>query len=788
MKLFRSTILTALLLLTLCTGCASDRVTGKSGQNIDSTAALKLIRSISMTQDADTVTVAVRGNAPLTYTSVKQPSPLAVILYFPATAFESSMEPVSDGNETIGAISTAELTEKGHTARIKIALKSDVSYKVVRDDADLKVVFARSPAEKAAEAALSNADDTPAGGVAVAALEVKDTASGSAKVKTGVEEKNPSTVPAVAKQGGKAIRPSWVNRIDFSSEEAGKSTVVIGTTRPIEYTLTKTADKILELNLLETRIPKYRRRPLITTRFPSAVDMIIPSQSPGNTTTFAIRMRESVPYFVEQTDDILMIHFEASSIPPRPFDPSRLPAWQSAMTKEPQSGPALDGPVQTVSEQAAVPEAEAARAYMKPGKHYTGQKIALDFYDTDIKNVFRILMQISGNNFAVDKDVTGKVTLSLDNPVPWDQVLDLILKMNGLGKIKEGNIIRIARQETLTKEEEQIRAKFEARQKARQQVKALEPLTTEYIAVSYSNAKNDILPHLEKIITKDRGSLSVDERTNQIIITDTPDKIAKARRIVQQIDKVTPQVIIEARIVETSTNFSKEIGTKWGVNGGIDNSDTNAGVGPQRGFDVLGGTYGWNMAMNLPTAAAGTIGINFARIGGSALMLDAQLMAMESLQQGKIISAPKVVTLDNKTAMIKQGFEYPYQEKDDDGDITIEFKEIDLKLEVTPHITSDNRISLKVLISKKDIYVLTEEAPALTTKEAQTELLVNDGETFVIGGIIKSNTTFTEAGVPGLMKIPFLRWLFKSDKKNNTKEELLIFITPRIVQLEQRKM
>lgn len=786
MKLFRSTILTALLLflVTLFAGCASDKVAGKGGQNIDKTAASKLIRGISMIQDSDTVTVTVQGNMPLTYTSVKQPSPLAVILYFPATTFDNVTESGIAGNETITSISTAALTENGNTARIKIALKNDVSYKVVREDADLKVVFARSLVE-ISEADLADTVDNPPVPVTT---EIIDTAPASGSINKSTQEYKQPEVPVMAKQSVSDGRPAWVNRIDFSSEEAGKSTIIIGTTRPIEYTLTKTADKTLALNLSETKIPKYRQRPLITTRFPSAVDMIVPSQSSGKTTTIAIRMRESVPYFVEQTDDILMIHFDASSIPPRPFDSSRLPAWQSAMTEGSQSGLAPKVALQAAPEQTVVSEAEEIRPYMKARKQYSGQKIALDFYDTDIKNVFRIMMQISGNNFAVDKDVTGKVTLSLDNPVPWDQVLDLILKMNGLGMVKEGNIIRIAKQETLTKEEDQIRSKFEARQKAKKQVKALEPLATEYIAVSYSNAKNDILPHLEKIITPDRGSLSVDERTNQIIITDTPDKIAKARQIVQQIDKVTPQVIIEARIVETSTNFSKEIGTQWGVNGGIANSDANAGLGPQRSFDMLGGTYGWNMAMNLPVAAAGTIGINFARIGGSALMLDAQLMAMESLQRGKIISAPKIVTLDNKTAMIKQGFEYPYQERDDDGDISIEFKEIDLKLEVTPHITSDNRIALNVFISKKDIYVLTEEAPALTTKEAQTELLVNDGETFVIGGIIKTNTTFTEAGVPGLKKIPFLKWLFKNDKQNNTKEELLIFITPRIVQLEQRKM
>lgn len=190
--------------------------------------------------------------------------------------------------------------------------------------------------------------------------------------------------------------------------------------------------------------------------------------------------------------------------------------------------------------------------------------------------------------------------------------------------------------------------------------------------------------------------------------------------------------------------------------------------------------------MNLPVDAVGTIGMNFSRIIGSTLALDAQLQAMESLEKGKIVSSPRVVTLDNKKAMIKQGFEFPYSTTDSNGEVDIEFKDIDLMLEVTPHITSDNRISLNVHITKNDIFALTEEAPALTTKEAQTELLVNDGDTFVIGGIIKTNTNVTDSGVPGLMKIPLLRWLFKNEQKTSSKDELLIFITPRIVQLEQR--
>ena len=772
MKLFRSTILTALLLFLLFTGCASDSASSKSGQMSDATVTAKLIRGIDMTQSSDAVTVTVQGNAPLTYTSVKQPSPLAVILYFPGTAFDNVTGPGVVDNETITAISTAELTESGQTARIEIALKNDVSYSVVREAADLKIVFARGSTENIAEAGLSNTSDLPPTANPVAS-KTTDTVSEASPIETSAQKKNLAPVPDMMKQAVSDGRPAWVNRIDFSSEEAGKSTIIIGTTKPITYTFKKTAEKTLALNLAETKIPEYRQRPLITTRFPSAVDMIVPTQGAGNVTTVAINMRESVPYFVEQTDDILMIHFEASSIPPRPFDPSSQPAWQRVMTQGQAIEFSSKVPVSTAVEQSAVMKTKDIKPYMESRRHYSGQKIALDFYDTDIKNVFRILMQISGKNFAVDKDVTGKVTLSLDNPVPWDQVLALILKMNGLGQVTDGNIIRIAKQETLTKEEDQMRAKFEARQKTQQQVKALEPLITEYIAVSYSNAKSDILPHLEKILTKDRGSLSVDERTNQVIITDTPDKIAKARQIVYQIDKVTPQVIIEARIVETTTNFSRELGTEWGVSGKSASSS-------------LGGDLGWDMAMNLPVNAVGTIGLSFSRIIGSTLALDAQLQAMESLEKGKIVSSPRVVTLDNKKAMIKQGYEFPYSTTDSNGEVNIEFKDIDLMLEVTPHITSDNRISLNVHITKNDIYILTEEAPALTTKEAQTELLVNDGDTFVIGGIIKTNTNVTDSGVPGLMKIPLLRWLFKNEQKSISKDELLIFITPRIVQLEQR--
>jgi type IV pilus assembly protein PilQ len=341
--------------------------------------------------------------------------------------------------------------------------------------------------------------------------------------------------------------------------------------------------------------------------------------------------------------------------------------------------------------------------------------------------------------------------------------------MNQLGKTFEEDIIRIATLETLKKEEDFKQAQIIAIQKAREEQKVLEPLVTEYIAVNYSNAKDDMLPHLEKILTTDRGSATVDERTNLIIMTDVAENIKNAREIVKKLDKVTPQVIIEARIVEASTNFSREIGVEWNAAGGIQEGDDNAGIGPQRGYDELGGTYGYDMAMNVPdsllTSSMGSIGFNFLRIAGTPFLLNAKLMAMESEGEGKIVSSPKIVTLDNKEATIEQGFEYPDMYLDEKGNTVTRWKKINLNLKVTPHVTPDQRISMNINIEKMDIGDVISGRQTFNTKNASTELLVNDGNTVVIGGIMKTTKKFDETGIPWLSKIPILGWLFKSQGK-----------------------
>jgi type IV pilus assembly protein PilQ len=882
-----------------------------AGQNAASSEANR-ITGLSVAEEAGGTAIFIRADRPLAYTSVKQPFPMSVILYFPDTTLGNVAPEQPVENQTIGSLKATELTEKGSTVRIEIGLKKDMPYEVSREESGLKVSFpvpvttagpqsdepsADAGEQKASRASAIHAIEAAPMEAGVRIYLVADGAiedfrsftvenpprivfdipglrsslkKGAAipvntsyvsqvrhfgypdRVRVVLDTKNeflstfsanpgdnglvievgPHLAGAGAKDPGKPAGftetpneptaeisekkpkalprgPAVVNRIDFSSEAAGKSTVIIGTTAPVEYSVKKAGDKRLHLELYRTRIPDYHQRPLITTRFESAVDRVVPSQkADADPSLVAIDLRESVPYFVEQTDGALMIHFEASSVPPRPFGEAGLADRRKAVAAGAGPSGAKAAPAKMEKAEPDAPQKVEERATpWEPAKVFTGEKIALDFYETDIKNVFRIFKEVSGKNFAVDNDVTGKATLTLDQPVPWDQVFDLILRMNQLGSVMEGNIIRVATLATLGKEDEQRQKMLTSEKKVQEQKVALEPLITEYLPINYSSAKTDILPHLEKVISKERGSLTVDERTNVVILTDTADKIRQAKEIVEELDKVTPQVIIEARIVEANTNFTKEIGTQWGTGIGVQSPGvldsrtvgqaltpnvtadlTNrVGSGPERGFNNLGGTYGLNMAMNFPTASdAASFGFNFVRIAGTPFLLNAKIMALESRGDARLVSAPKIVTLDNKKAVIKQGLRYPYLKLDEAGNTTIEFEDIDLVLEVTPHVTLDQRISMNLNITKKDLGSIINNQQSFTTKEAQTELLVNDGDTVVIGGIIKTTKRSGQTGLPFLSDIPILGWFFKTQSKDDSKEELLIFITPRIVQLEKR--
>ncbi len=679
--------------------------------------------------------------------------------------------------------------------------------------------------------------DEPVKAIAVSEPVAKETVSETPPVEKAeptpaVSEATSDATPAPAeKEAHVAQEKNWVKRVDFTSEKNGKSVFTIETAYPVKYTTKKKDKKTIHFRLYDTTLPKSRKFPFITTRFDSAVNRIIPVQTRRmkDNALFIIELRQAVPFSVNQQDGIIRIDFAKSSVRPKPESKAGLAPWKAVLSRTSEirdiemeasgaesprvssAGSVSDGkvvelragsstdPVRELDRGADLSKSrmdskssgslygapsdadldikapDPGYSSFIPKKRYTGEKISVDFFETDIKNVFRIIRAVSGQNFAIDKDVSGKVTMTLDKPVPWDQVLDLVLKMNMLGMTTEGGIHRIATLETLKQEEEKRLEYIAAEEKTKMKKKDLEPLITEYILINYSNADKEILPHLEKIITKDRGKASVDTRTNQVILTDTKDVIKQARNLIRKLDKITPQVIIEARIVEATTTFSRNLGTEWGINSNPNYDIYN---------DTLGGTYGYKVAMNNTVAAESSIGINFTKLSNAQFLLNAKLLAMESKGEGKIISAPKVLTMDNKEATIVQGVEVPFSTVSSDGTQTT-FKKIELKLTVTPHVTADNKIALKVLIDKNDVGGVTDLGPTITTKKVESELLISDGDTIVIGGIIKSNKSMTEEGFPLLQHIPVLGWLFKSRIQSEDKQELLVFLTPRIVSYEE---
>jgi type IV pilus assembly protein PilQ len=798
------------------------------------------ITEIATSETPDTVDVVIKASGMLTYTAIKQPSPLSVNLYLPKTTWANIQNEYPVGNAPVDKIRIVNPQSKDLPLRIDISLASDASYQTTPDGNNLKLSFPKpvkkgeSSTEKSALKENLKKGNQWEGAKLATHLESIETSNIEKGIRVVLIAEGPITeynaftvddparivldIPSLKsaykreklipvqspyikqiryygypdkirvvldvdkarlesyvvdstvngleiKVGERVLKsaasqstgdpgenqPVWINRIDFLSEDAGKSTIIIGTTKPVKYDIRKSIDKGLVLSLQKANLPDYRKQPLITTRFESAVNRIIPVQTEAmkEGAVINIELREQVPYRVEQQENLILVHFEASSIPPKPLEMAKLPSWKKVMEE-------------TV---AAVEKEEI------PGKttvQYTGEKIALDFYETDIKNVFRILKEVSGHNFAIDNDVSGKVTLSFDKPVPWDQILDLVLRMNKLGKVQEGDVIRVARLETLVDEEKKRQARADTR-----------PLITEYIFVNYAKAKEEILPLITEI-KSERGKVTVNERTNQIIMTDVEERIEKARQIVKQVDKVTPQVMIEARIVEAGIDFARSIGINWSLSGGPIFKK------------FLGGQYDYDFGFNYPGSGTNNIGFSFTKFLGSPLDLDVQLSAEESNGTVKILSAPKVATANNKEALISQGVEYPYLERDESGLATVKFKNIDLELKVVPQITNDNRISIDVKIKKDDIDQLvatpTGAVPALSTHEAQTQLLVNDGDTIVIGGIIRNREARGERGFPLLSKIPFLGWLFKERADSSSRDELIVFITPKIVRLESGEL
>ena len=421
---------------------------------------------------------------------------------------------------------------------------------------------------------------------------------------------------------------------------------------------------------------------------------------------------------------------------------------------------------------------------------FTGRRISLEFKDIDIQNLLRLFAEISHRNLVVADDVKGRVTISLRN-VPWDQAFDLILRTHGLGKEEVGNIIRVAPQAELDKERKEALDALHAEQQ-------LEPLKVRLIPVNYALA-GDVADKIKDVLS-DRGVVTVDQRTNVLIVKDVVENLAKAEGMVRNLDTQTPEVLIESRIVEAATTFARQLGIQWGGNGGfapIYGNTTGlvfpslatvagaAGDAPNLG---TGGTP--NFAVNLPAAIGqgqgGGLGFIFGSAGG-AINLNLRISALENNGLVKTVSAPKVATLDNNEADISQGLSIPFSQVSAAG-VQTTFIEARLELKVTPHVTADGSILMKINATNNQPNAGITGAngqPSISRKEAKTQMLVKDGDTTVIGGIYTRQTGVQINEVPFFGRIPVLGWLFKSRSDSDARTELLIFITPRILNRQQ---
>ena len=423
---------------------------------------------------------------------------------------------------------------------------------------------------------------------------------------------------------------------------------------------------------------------------------------------------------------------------------------------------------------------------------YSGERLSLNFQDIEVRSVLQLLADFTGKNMVVSDTVSGRITLRLKN-VPWDQALDIILKTKGLSLRENDNVILVA-------PTEEIAAREKLELESTKQVQDLTPLRSDLIRMNFAKAADiaAILKAAENKLLSDRGNVTVDERTNTLLVQDIPTKLEEIRELVQRLDIPMRQVMIESRVVIANNDFTRDLGVRFGamsrtrnptegdsfykIGGGLPDSGFNTGEEDNTG-DTVGLLDG--LMVNLPKVTGagrgGSLGMLIGVVG--SYMVGLELTAMQQEGKGELISMPKVITADQSKAVIKQGIEVPYQSATSSGATSVSFKEAVLKLEVTPQITPDDRIVMALTITKDrpDFTRQVLGTPPLEKREIQTNVLVNNGETVVLGGILEDEKAQNQEKIPVLGDIPYLGFLFKQELNKNLSSELLFFITPRIL-------
>ena len=758
-----------IVLLTLVsflfTGCA-----GQKGPEAGQPVPRVAIQSITP-QETETLTeIVIEGSDPiLQYTSFQLSEPLRLIVDITDADLAKFKDKITVNKEPVIDITPSQVD---NIARLEIALSQSVDTKVYQAGGKLMVEFAK-PVE-AAKAAPE----------AVAAPEAPK------------EQAAPAAETAAALvAGGDAGTAKIVKSVKATATKQGAKVVITadGTMKPNSF--------MIEGKRLVIDVPgaKSRVRPSVVPVRKGGLDKVRVGQhtTPEQKVRVVLDLTKPMDYTVTPEGNTLVVAMSIAASPKPEEKPQEraaaqpqeaaLVATEKAEREAPQAAPQETAAVPAPQERAELrqqPQAESM-AMVVGAKKYGGRRISLDLQDADLVNVLRLFGELANLNMILAPDVKGKVTVRLVN-IPWDQAMEIILKMNGLGYTIEDNIIRIASMGALAKEaDEEVRAK-EAKKKA-------EDLVTRIIPINYSTA-SAIEPTIKKSLST-RGETVVDARTNTLIVKDIIRNVDEVVALIKQLDKPTPQIMIEARIVEASLTFNRSLGVQWGGNYNASPAFGNAtglkfpntiGVtgGPSMGGVASGnGNYFVNMPAPVGPGIGGAMGFQFGSLN-KALNLDIVLSAMESTGEGKVISTPRVSALDNKEAKIEQGISIPYATSQAGGATNVQFVDAKLSLTVTPHATPDNRVFMKIQATKNapDNSVLGAGGqPSIRKNEATTEILLTDGETAVIGGILILDRGKTITKVPFFGDIPLLGWMFRTTTTTEDKRELLIFVTPRIV-------
>lgn len=522
------------------------------------------------------------------------------------------------------------------------------------------------------------------------------------------------------------------------------------------------------LTIKNSILPKKLQRSLETRSFVSPVLRVTPlliKSKKGTDTKIRIATRISTPFEFRQEGDMIYVEFkhpenmvtdklviEATTPKTKPDSQMKMPVKEDDVTSEISPVNELSGKTNDSS------------------RSYRGRKVTLEFADAEVRKIFQLLAEVSNKNFVLGDEVSGAISLKLVN-VPWDQALDIILDTKGLDKREDGNIILIKGKGRFKSQAE------EDLDLQRTKAKSVE-LKTETFTVNYAQI-TDITAQFEKIKTPDRGQISSDTRTNKVIVKDTPQAISEMRKLLAQLDISERQVLIEARIVVASSDFAQKLGVQWGTHF----RDASASFMRLNSVDSsFGGLVSAPPTSGFGSAAGMTTGMSFGTLA-SNVQLDMRLSALASMENAKVMASPRITTLNNQQAKIKQGAKTYIQSTDSNGKTTSIEANANLELTVTPHINQNGTVSLKVL-AKDDSFGTPPPGAttvSINTREADSNMLLRNGETAVIGGIFREADSSSDTGVPYLMDIPFLGNLFKSRSVTKVRQELLIFITPRIL-------